>query len=61
MDPIKVAYTQHNAENVYGLQNEAHFKVIHHDFLNLNTAEELGLPLPIKAVFLSPPWGGTGY
>jgi len=61
MDPIKVAYTKHNAESVYGLKKDINFKVIHNDFLKLDTAEELGLPKPIKAVFLSPPWGGTGY
>ncbi len=48
----KVDYTTHNAK-VYGLTTE--FKVVLNDFLLLPESRKF------DAVFLSPPWGGTGY
>ena len=54
MDPVKVEYTKHNAA-VYGTVPH----IIQGDYLKL-TAADLG-GKHINAVFLSPPWGGTGY
>lgn len=66
MDPQKLQYTQHNAK-VYGLEENKDFAVAHSDFLKLRNAEK-ALPMieghkypKFNAVFVSPPWGGTGY
>lgn len=51
LDPVKVDYTKHNAK-IYELTN---YQVIKSDFLKLDKIAH------VDAVFLSPPWGGTGY
>lgn len=56
IDATKVEYSQHNAGVVYKLQPTS-FRVLHSDFLKLSG----NFGTEIDAVFLSPPWGGTGY
>jgi len=65
LDLQKLQYAQHNAQ-VYNLQEPADLHLIHEDYLRLPSEAKLkkgaGLDFQkINAVFLSPPWGGTGY
>jgi len=56
MDPVKLECSRHNAE-IYGAEDKVQLLGI--DFLKLQPSH-LG-EQHIDAVFLSPPWGGTGY
>ena len=65
LDTTKCNYSHQNA-SVYGL-NETNFKVLHSDFLKLDTYGDVDFGFPLDgsqrfdAIFMSPPWGGTGY
>ena len=65
LDLQKVEYTQHNAQ-VYNVDLSRELVVKHSDFLKLDKTE-LCQSIPqnrkqgFDTVFLSPPWGGTGY
>ena len=67
MDPLKAQYCLHNAK-LYNLETPSQYQVVHSDFLKLNdNFEQPHFTFPderhheFDAVFLSPPWGGTGY
>ena len=74
-DKVKVECMKHNA-NIYGLTESKDFQIIERDFLRLESyndilenieegsADLIRFPTDNKqfnVVFLSPPWGGTGY
>lgn len=61
LDPIKVEYAFHNA---YIYNADQKVQMVLKDFLNL-TPQDLQFPEgrhpKIDVLYLSPPWGGTGY
>lgn len=61
----KCQFTTNNAK-VYGLTEFEDFKVVESDFLKLPAYGDVDFGFKIdnqifNAVFMSPPWGGTGY
>ena len=66
MDPQKLQYCRHNSE-VYALKDNKEFVLHREDFLNLSEPQRF-IPgsseketRQFDAIFISPPWGGTGY
>ena len=57
LDQVKVDYTKHNCQ-VYGVQDKV--DVILSDILELDN-QKLKEQYAIDVIFMSPPWGGTGY
>lgn len=57
LDPVKVEYTKHNC-SVYAIEDKV--EVFQSDFLELDPVE-LKKKYQIDVIFMSPPWGGTGY
>lgn len=55
IDEIKIKYCQDNCE-IYGIDN---YKILYKDYLTATKADFDNSH--IDAIFLSPPWGGTGY
>jgi hypothetical protein len=62
LDEVKQEYTLHNAQ-IYNCLDRV--QVLNKDYLQLNEEDfnyPADIPNPaIDAIFLSPPWGGTGY
>ena len=60
-DPQKCEYCLHNSQ-IYGV--DQNIQVVNKDFLELKIEDiqyPANRPSKIDVVFMSPPWGGTGY
>jgi trimethylguanosine synthase len=67
LDLQKVEYASHNAK-IYQVVDQEELQLVHSDFLKLN--QKMALPMfkfpaarkaKFDCVFMSPPWGGSGY